>query len=448
MVERNKVSSTQLFLLWKNLSFSLAVLISVVVFTRLLPYFAAPMVSLVGAAVLYTLMYKIRMRDSGDCILMSYAVFYCLICYTFIAIVINVLYAWGIIMVPGELIFFNQPYLPTLLVMPISFLTVTVMYLRRHKLQICKDCRTKRGTPAERGIFGAILTNESGLQLRNLMILFGLISVVVWGYYLFIYVNISINGRDNFVFGWIDIIGFFLDEAYFAIRYYNLYLDLQERNEIISPDELSDMTAKTYVRFYVVCGNRLYIDSHSTDPTVPFKEVTDTPFETRRTVNGISELQIKNMAERMTGRDGELRFFFGRKLHGNENHSILRYFYFVEPDENGEPPKLNSVGEWKDFDYLKRMYSNQPGEMSRLFISDLSRLATIILTEKTFDEKGNRKSRIKSYTPTFSLKDVRSSNLDFQDEKWIKISNFNSDTPFFRLKKMWRDFTGATHNYN
>ena len=447
MDERNKVSSTQLFLLWKNLSLSLAVMLGVVVFTRFFPYFFAPVISLLGAAILYTIMYNVRMRNRGECVLMSYAVFYCLIFYTFVSIVINVLYAWGIIVVPGEFIFFNHPYLPVLTMMPVSFLTVLIMYFRRHNLQICKNCRTLQGTPSERGIFGYIMLNESSVQLKNLILLFGVISVVVWSYFLTIYIDINQNGRDVFIFGWISIICVILDEGYYALRYYNLYLDMQERNEIITPDELRDMTAKTYVRFYVVCGNKLYIDTHSSDPTIPFREVTDTPFESRRTVNGVSEFQIKSMAEKMTGHPGELRFFYGRKLHGMENQSILRYFYFIEPDADGNPPKLNSNGEWKDFDYLKRMYANEPGEMSRLFVTDLSRLAKIILTEKTFDEKGFRKSRIKSYTPTFSLKDVRASKLDFQDDKWIHISDFNSDTPFYRLKKMWRKFTGAVHKY-
>ena len=68
----------------------------------------------------------------------------------------------------------------------------------------------------------------------------------------------------------------------------------------------------------------------------------------------------------------------------------------------------------------------------------------VILTEKIFDENGFRKNRLKSYNPTFSLIDVHKSKLNFQEDKWIHISLFNSDTPFFRLKRWWRKITGKS----
>ncbi|MDE7109856.1 MAG: hypothetical protein K2O49_07835, partial [Muribaculaceae bacterium] len=79
-------------------------------------------------------------------------------------------------------------------------------------------------------------------------------------------------------------------------------------------------------------------------------------------------------------------------------------------------------------------------------VTDTTRLATIMLTEKTFDENGFRKSKIKMYNPSFNLIDVKNSNLDFQDDKWINISLFNSDTPMFRFKRWWRKFLNGSSN--
>lgn len=448
MEDRKKVNSLQLYLLWKNLSISLAVMLGVVAMTRLLPFFLAPAVSLAGAAVLYTMLFNNRSRKSPSCMLMVYAAFYCLILYTFVSIILNVLFAWGVMLLPHELIFFNEPYIPALILAPCSFVSVGIMYLRRHRLQVCVDCKLRNGTPEERGLFGRILNFETSFQLVNFMVLFGGLTAVIWTYYLVFYININQNSRDWFVFVWIVIISFLLDEIYFIIRYYNLYLDLKEANEIITPEELQDMTAKTYLRFYVVCGNKLYVDPHSTDPAMPFKEVYDTPFETRRTVNGMTIPEVQGVAERMTGEPGELRFFFGRRIPDLDNHSLLRYFYFLDGDGDSCPARLNSDGQWMDFDEIKAMYSKAPGDMSRLFMNDLTRLATIVLTEKTFDERGYRRSRIKSYQPGFTLGDVRHSDLDFQDDKWIRISMFNADMRFYGLKKWWRDFTGSGHRYN
>lgn len=140
----------------------------------------------------------------------------------------------------------------------------------------------------------------------------------------------------------------------------------------------------------------------------------------------------------MTGVDnGELRFFFGRKGSASEKQSILRYFYFLDGTIE-DYPSLKTPGEWLDFNQLKKIYSASPGLLSDMTVADTNRLATIIITEKLFNDKGFRKSKIKSYVPTFSLEEVRDSVLDFQDDKWIKISSFNSDRRFFRLRTWWR----------
>lgn len=180
------------------------------------------------------------------------------------------------------------------------------------------------------------------------------------------------------------------------------------------------------------------MDPHTIVPHQEYKEVLDTPFITKRAVNGIPLPEVKNIIQRLTGvRDGELRFFYGRKTADLKDHSVLRYFYFLD----GKPEDYNDIplkGEWIDFEDIKRMYSRTPGKFSPRAVEDISRLATIILTEKIFTEDGKRKSKIKSYSPSFNLHDVRDSQLDFQDDKWIKVSMFNSDTPFFKIKKFFR----------
>ena len=166
--------------------------------------------------------------------------------------------------------------------------------------------------------------------------------------------------------------------------------------------------------------------------------MSSTSFITKRAVNGIPLPEVLSIIQRLTGvKDGELRFFYGRKSPDLKNHSLLRYFYFLD----GKPedyPELPLDGEWVDFDDVKRMYTHTPGKFAPRAISDLSRLATIILTEKIFTEDGKRKSKIKSYSPTFNLRDVRASQLDFQDDKWVRISMFNSDTPFYKIKKLFK----------
>ena len=446
MDDLRKVNSLQLYSLWRNLTIGLVTVVLMFALSKLLPGYMSPVVSLLCAAGLYTFLYNQRMEKSTSCALVPYVIFYCLIVYSFVSIIINVIFVWGVLQFDAEFIFFNDPYVPSLLMVPVSFLVCTGFYVRRNRLKFCTECRFRNGSAAERGMYGQILSDESKLQIKNLMILFGFLSFIIWSYYLFIYVKITPNARDWYVFTWLTIIAFVIDEVYFIFRYYNLYLDLKENEELVDEEDLSDMTAKTYVRFYLICGNNIFLNPHAISPTDTHREVLDTPFVTRRTVNGVSVPEVKRMIERMTDLpDGELKFFYGRKLPDLERHSLLRYFYFLEGDV-ADYQHIDVEGEWIDFERLKQVYSHNPGTLSRLLVNDITRLATIILTEKIFDENGIRKNPIKSYTPSFNLIDVRESELDFQDDKWIRISLFNSDTRMFKLKKWWRGLRGKDNS--
>ena len=438
MDDLRRVNSEKLYAFWKNLSIGLLVIIALMAFSHMLPFYASPIVAFVAAAFLYTVLYNNRFRPQSNCMVVTYCLLYCIINYTVVTIVLNILTIWNIVRLPDEFLFLNDPYIPSLLMNPVCCLTCLIMYLRRNHLGICKECRLRTGGLYENGKSGSIYKYEAYFQLRNLFYMFGVLSLAVWSYYQFIYIKVALNSRDWYVFTWLTIIAFVLDEVYFVFRYYNLYLQLKENDEIISQEEIADMTSKTYLRFYVICGDKIFMDPHTVVPGQEYKEVLDTPFITRRSVNGIPIPEVRNIIRRMTGvQDGELRFFYGRKSAELKNHSLLRYFYFLD----GKPEDYTELpvdGEWLDFDDVKRMYTRTPGKFAPRLVSDLSRLATIILTEKLFKEDGQRKIKLKSYRPSFNLHDVRNSSLDFQDDKWIKISMFNSDTPFFKLKKFFR----------
>lgn len=438
MEDLTKVNSLQLYRFWKNLSIGLLSLIAMLAISRILPFYASPIVAFLCSALLYTLIYNNRISSDGNCVIVLYSLLYCVINYTIATVMLSVLEIWNIVSLPDEFLFLNDPYIPSLLFCPICFLTLIVLYIRRNSLSFCQSCKLKTGGLYERGRNGQIFRYESFYQIKNLIYLFGSLSVLIWSYYQFVFIKLALNSRDWYVFTWLSIIAFIIDEIYFIYRYYNLYLDLKENDEIITEEELQDMTAKTYLRYYVICDNKIFLDPHTITPQQTYKEVLDTPFITKRAVNGIPLPEVLSIIQRLTGvKDGELRFFYGRKSPDLKNHSLLRYFYFLD----GKPedyPELPLDGEWVDFDDVKRMYTHTPGKFAPRAISDLSRLATIILTEKIFTEDGKRKSKIKSYSPTFNLRDVRASQLDFQDDKWVRISMFNSDTPFYKIKKLFK----------
>ena len=436
MKDLGKINSKQLYSLWRNYSVGLIVLILTVFVSNVLPYYLAPVIALSFGTFLYFYIYNTKLNNDSSCLMPVISILYSIVGYAFVTIIINLLHIWGFLNFPKEFIFFTHPFIPSLILNPICLICGIIIISRKHKSKVCVECKMKQ-TFGRRGAAG-VLNSEAHLQLNNYVIISAILTLIVWFYYNFHYIETNINGRDAYIFTWLTVIVLFLDEFYFIYRYFNLYLDLKEGDELITPEELSDMTAKTYVRYYVVSGNYMYLSKHQSDPNISGKEVIDTPFFTRQTMNGNLDGDVKQYIERMSGvRGGDLKFFYGRKSIYDNKHSLLRFFYFID-SEDGTLPELDREGEWMDFEKVKYLYSHKPKELAELAVYDITRLATIIITEKVFDENGNRKSKIKTYNPSFNLLDVRKSKIDFQDDKWIEVSLFNSDTPMFKFKKWWR----------
>lgn len=439
MLDLKKVNESKLFDFWKNLCLSLLVVIGVLLLSQLLPYYFSPIIALIGAAVFYTILFNVKVRNESACMVIPYSLFYGMILYSFTLIMINVLYIWGMIELPKELTFFQPPYIPALILNPVCAITLFIIFLRKNSLTLCIDCKFSRGMSMERGTLGTILHRESQFLINNLLILFTVLSILSWVYYFTLYDRTAdLNSRDFYIFFWMNLAAFIFDLLYLAARYYNIYLDLKENDEIITEQELNDMSVKTYLRFYVICGNSIYLDRHIVDPKAPYREVIDTPFVTKRNVNGITNAEVNQIISRMTEIDnGMLRFFFGRRNPDLKKHVLIRYFYFLK----GEPadyPEMKLKGEWMDFDRVKSIYSRNASLMSNTLLSDLSRMTTVVLTQKIFDEKGFRKVKIKSYQPTYNLQEIRDNDYDFQSDKWLRIAMFNSDSKGFFMHRVWR----------
>lgn len=442
MEDLRKINSMQLYYLWRNLALSLLCVGVVMGGAHILPYFMAPALSLFLCGVLYTMIWNNNISVNNSCMVIVETMLYSLLGYTFMSILFVVIEILGLYDFPKEIIFFNDPYLPSLLLLPTTLVVSLFALIFKKSMPAYKQFRSQYGGVKEKGYFGLISNRETDFQLKNMVGLFAVLTAIIWYYYLNVYVSINQNARDWYVFLWIVVISVILDEVFFMMRYYNLFLDLQEHNEIITPEELRDVTAHTYLRFYVICGEYVYIDRDAFDRLNQKEGVYDTPFITKRTVNGIPTSEVRNIVERMTGvNGGELRFFFGRHLAGVDKHSLLRYFYFLDGDIS-EYSDMKEKGEWVHFNDIKKVYNVDPLHIATNALNDLSRLSTIILTERTYDEDGNRKNKIKSYKGNLTLADVRRCKLDLQDDKWLRIADFNSDTKFFKLKKFLREAYG------
>ena len=178
-----KVNSEQIFFFWRNFAISVLTIILTHFLTRILPVYMAPIISTVGAAAIYFVVYNNYYSNSESCVIVPYTVFLILVAYTITLVSLNLLNIWTVISIPAEMNFFSGYYIPNLLLAPIGLVTSLFIYWRRHKISICANCKLTNGSPLDRGRVGIIYSSESELQLRNLIYIYILLTSLAWGYY-------------------------------------------------------------------------------------------------------------------------------------------------------------------------------------------------------------------------------------------------------------------------
>lgn len=438
----NKVTLKHIFQLWRNFTLSYLFLIVLILLCKYMPVYLSPIISLLSATILYTLIKSFNRSDYDSCQITLYSAFVSLLLYSIILIALNILYSLDIISIENEFLFINRPFKPILLYAPIALIVSTYIYKRKSNLSICINCKIDNGDSFEKGIIGRTQKYESYSQLKNNIYVYLTLTIVTWLYYQFTYVNININQRDSFVFVWFVLIVVIINIIYFSIRYYNLFLDLKESNQIIIDEDSELMhNTYTYLRYYVICGNNIYLTKNDS------KKKIDTPFFIKLDASKISIEEATKIIKKSIGIDnGELRFYYGRISQKPLRNKMLRYFYFLKG--NTEEYKIDKGGQWFNYDEFKSIYLNEPNKLNNILIADTTRLARIIIAEKTYDEKGNRKIKLNNYKPSFDLFDVYNSNINFQDNNWIRISLFNSDSKFYKLRKIFRTVFRSKKNRN
>lgn len=440
MKELFKINILQLYLFWKNLSIAMILLMALLTIST----FMAPILSL-GASLLvvliiYSRIYTNKTSHHPTYMLVGYGLMLSVLIYIFICLALVLIHMWTPLVFSDEFLLLNRPFLPILLLAPVCFVTLTYCYVYRRRLHRRLD--RMFGVDSDyflKGKLGAILTLESARQMRILILVFGLLSVINWVYYVwFFYKDAVTNGKDIYIFFWLNIVVMTIFLIYLLIHSYELNQELKDSGKLITPEEVNRIGDKSYIRYYVICGDRIYLS-----PDVPSGEyagqtVVDTPVVYQRNGMIMSDQELIKEAEKLTGIHGELKFFCAFSTPGINNHVVIRYFYFLD----GKPedyPVLDVPGQWYTFAELQKIRRNRPHGLSSFLIADAMRMLTILNTEKNYDEQGNRRFKIKSYVASLSLDDIRKSDIDFQSDKWIDISQFNADMPFFKLRRFFRN---------
>lgn len=442
MRDLQKINLLQLYLFWKNLSIAMLLLIVLLTVSTWTHSIFSIFTAIISAFIIYARIYANKTSHHPTYMLVGYALMMSIIIYTFIVMSLSFVSAWGIFDVNEHFNLFKGPRtLSVLIFSPVCFFTFIITYLRRRSIHRYIDNHFGvRSDIFLKGKLGVLLSRESRTQIRNLVILFGIMTFINWGYYIFFFYKFApLNNKDLYVFFWVNLAIMIFYLGYLLMHNYQLDLELKQSGELVTPEEAVSMGPKNYFRFFVICDNHLFVSYECDDPDYKVHKVLDTPFFITRTGRMISEPEILDIIQKETKvKGGDLRFFFSFNAPGLHQHNVLRYFYFLDGKIDDYPTLNEEKGEWMTIEQLQKINRRRPHALSSYMLADAGRMVTIIRTEKMYDERGNRKHKLKSYIPSFKLSELQHSDVDFQSNKWLDIAMFNSDKPFFRIRRFMR----------
>lgn len=435
--ERRIANTIAIYSLWINWMISGGALVSVLIASLYIPKLLLPLLVFALELMLYCYVRYNSVSKNPTCIRLPHVVMIILFWSALIMVLINILHEQTFIKIPWLINNVNKdiPYIGLLILAPVAFI-VTLYNIRGGKNKsICFDCQIRYGTVSERGFLGRLYSQEGDYLSQMLLTLSLFLSVIGWCYYFVFYINTNINAIDEFVFVWAPTCIYILSLVYLGLRYFSLWIYYCQNIE----GQSLRYNSSSLVRYIVMCGDYIYLKEPnvSTDDVVADDNKIDTParlfIKYKKT---ISEYNAMDYFASLSGiRGAELRFLY-ENTNFNTECNIFHYAYIVESREIIDNSQLE--GKWFTLPEIKAMINQQ--KISGIFVSEIDRIYTIVMSWKTYDKHGNRLYDIKHYKPTFRLRDFKDWDVDFNDKNWLFIATNNSDRPFFRLRNLWNKY--------
>ena len=351
-----------------------------------------------------------------------------LICSGLIMVVINLAFSTGAIhaFYDADTLNHEIPFIPTLIISPAACFFAVTASVRRSRQSFCQSCIIRFGSAAERGFIGAIYKQEGQRQSELLAWLTGIVSIFDWGYYLLCYINVNFNRADTFFLVVIPVGFYVLTLIYTALRYSGL-LAYYSREAVGAARARGSITQ---LRFLVVHDNSIYLGPDDPEQSHPR---LDTPYSL--TIHYCKDIPIELVKDHFCNlaqaQDATIKYIYTSES-GNLDGTIRHYIATIgnKTDIDGT---LYPDGRWNTFYQLKQMINAR--KLAPLLRAELVRIYTTVMTWKTYDSNGKRLYKIKSYRPTFHLKQLPDWDVDFDDNRWLFIAANNEDMRFFKLRR-------------
>lgn len=430
-------------LLWLNWVIVSGALSAIVIMSLWLKPLIMPLAAIALQICCWALVRANSQREMPICYLLPHIAANILFISAIIMLIVNFIYNTWIIhhLFDPEAINTEIPFITVLIIAPVTAVCSLNALRKGPKYSFCLKCKAHYGTPAERGFLGKIFSQEGTFQLRTLFNISLLVTIVVWAYYFTTYINVNLNAPDRFVFFIVPLVMFLISIIYMAVRYIGL------RNYYSSYIDSTSLCNGPYtiVRFIMLHDDTICVKPPEQNPDKITDLATnryDTPGNTyiqaRKDVS--TDLASDLFFNKTDIRPHNLKFLYST-VSGNADYNIFHFICYLNDEEKAYLSERYPSWQYISAKELHHLINNDL--TNPLFSAEIIRLHTIIMAWKTYDYSGKRKYLIKNYIPTFRLKDMHKLNIDYNDPKWLEIANFNQDSPFFRIRRLWKNkFTG------
>ncbi len=434
---KGNVISSYIMATWRHWTVSvglvsLLVMLSPVVSRHFLPYVAFSF-----AAMLAVMIYNRRNR-SNQGLAIPYIVAVSLVIVGLLMTAFNItVHITDIYELAGEPVNDELPYIVVLSVSPVMAFVSGLFILRR--LGHGRFFRTGTGR-SDVSLVQRMVWQETRYQTRLLFYLSLSVAVAAWCYTFFSFTSVSLNKPDRFFFIWMPVIVYALSLMYLGFRCFSLWAFYSQND----PEMLVSPHRSTIMRYIIIAGDSLYLVSRQLDIVRGMDPFYDTPVRLR--VPYAIEVDIENARQRFMEYTGilkgikTLRYLFDGLGHSMDSN-MFHYLCVLDDRELVTESRIGA-GQWFTLDELRRLdYSHR---LSAELSAELVHIYTVAMAWKTYDIDGNRRYKIRNYRPTYRLCDIGNWDVDYSDNRWLRVSRLNADKPFFRLRRFLSRITSPS----
>lgn len=430
-----------IFSMWLNWLYSAgALMVALLTFGFITPKLY-PVVVLLLSLFNYLMVRRNRFSNHSVCAVTPFYMSKALFFSALVMIAINMLHRYhyiDLIVADTRLVNPDIPFIPVMILFPMTALMMFIVGTYGKKIAFCRDCLRTHGEAGERGFLGDFYSKEGVFQSRFMFRITLIGSLIAYIYYFFFYINVNINAPDYFFFVIAPELVLFFSIIYVAIRYVGVW----NYFKLNFGSDSSLVGRTTNVRFLIIHDDRVLVN---VPELLPDTEVEDLRAESPVTLTvRRKEYVTLDMAENYFAHitnidDFKIRFLYSTKT-GNADFSVFHFLVTLPSDEIPADARLK--GDWVPFAELNAMLNAQA--LTPMFSTEIIRLVRIVMAWKTYDANGNRRYKIKNYRPKFRLSDIDNDEINFDDSRWLYISDNNADKPFFRIRRFWsRNISGS-----